>query len=58
VAKVEPNFIKDLELTKDVKSGFGIFYGIKSLAGPLQITYSRSPELKNNIFSVRLGFWF
>ena len=39
-------------------SGYGIGYGLESFAGPLQIKYSYSPELKDGIFFFSVGFWF
>ena len=58
VARTEDYFLKDFKLLNNTKSGFGIFWGYKSMAGPIQVIYAKSPELKKNYWSVKLGYWF
>lgn len=58
IGRTDENFLEHIGFAEHTKTGFALFYGINSIAGPLQITYASSPELKNNIFSVRLGYWF
>jgi NTE family protein len=58
VAKVHDNFVDGFDFSKDTMTGFGLIYGVKSLAGPIQFTYSRSPEFKKNLFSIKIGYWF
>lgn len=39
-------------------TGYAIGYGIKSFLGPLELTYSFSPEVEKGIWYVNLGWWF
>ena len=39
-------------------SGYAIGYGLETFAGPVQIKYSYSPELKKGEWFFSLGFWF
>lgn len=39
-------------------SGYAIGYSIETFLGPLEATYSWSPELKGDIWFFNLGFWF
>lgn len=39
-------------------SGYAFGYGIDTIAGPLQIKYSFSPEFSSNQWFFSLGFWF
>jgi NTE family protein len=38
--------------------GYGLGYAIETLVGPIQMKYSYSPELKESIWFINLGFWF
>lgn len=39
-------------------SGYGLGYAWESFFGPVQVLYSWSPEGKNNLFYVSIGYWF
>lgn len=39
-------------------SGYGIGYGFESFLGPVQIYYSRSPEINNDHVFFSVGYWF
>ncbi len=39
-------------------SGYGFGYGWESFAGPVQLMYSWSPEGKNSLFFISVGYWF
>lgn len=39
-------------------SGYAIGYGLETFAGPVQVKYSYSPELKENQWFFSVGFWF
>lgn len=58
ITRVEKNFLADFNLINNTLSGWGLHYGIKSLAGPIEIIYSRSPQVDKNFWSVKYGFWF
>ncbi|WP_240315568.1 patatin-like phospholipase family protein [Aquimarina longa] len=39
-------------------SGYALGYGLDTFAGPIQVKYSYSPELKENKWFFSIGFWF
>ena len=39
-------------------SGYGIGYGWASFFGPVQLLYSWSPEIDNNVLFFSVGYWF
>ncbi|UOB19138.1 patatin-like phospholipase family protein [Abyssalbus ytuae] len=39
-------------------SGYAIGYGLESFLGPIELKYTWSPENKDNILFVNVGFWF
>lgn len=57
-ARAEQNIFKDAALFKNTKSGYAIQYGLKTLAGPFSLTYSYSPEIKENFWTINIGYWF
>ncbi|SDS45216.1 NTE family protein [Polaribacter sp. KT25b] len=52
------NVFRDIELFKDVISGYALGYSYGSLVGPLEIKYSWSPETNQSFWLFNLGFWF
>tara|TARA_R110001606_G_scaffold86339_1_gene195230 strand:- start:12255 stop:14453 length:2199 start_codon:yes stop_codon:yes gene_type:complete len=57
-ARLGDNVFRDIDLFKDVKSGYAIGYTYNSIVGPLEIKYSWSPEAHQNFLLFNLGFWF
>lgn len=51
-------FISDEWISNPLYSGYALGYGFDSIAGPLQIKYSYSPEIKNSNWFFSLGLWF
>ncbi|UZO82133.1 patatin-like phospholipase family protein [Aquimarina sp. ERC-38] len=45
-------------LTSPDFSGYALGYGLETFAGPIQIKYSYSPEVKQSEWFFSLGFWF
>lgn len=39
-------------------TGYALGYGIDSFLGPLELTYSFSPEIEKGIWYINLGWWF
>lgn len=39
-------------------TGFGVGYGLETIAGPLEVIYSYSPERGTSEWFLSLGFWF
>ena len=56
--RLDDNVFKDIEVFKDIKSGYAIGYSYNSLIGPLEIKYSWSPDTNQNYWLFNLGFWF
>ncbi|MFY9241563.1 MAG: patatin-like phospholipase family protein [Polaribacter sp.] len=57
-ARLDDNVLKDLDLFKDVKSGYAIGYSYDSFLGPLELKYSWSPDTNRASWLFNLGFWF
>ena len=57
-ARLEDNVFKDLDLFKDVKSGYAIGYSYNSFIGPIELKYSWSPDNKQSFWLFNLGYWF
>ena len=57
-ARLDDNVFKDIELFKDIKSGYAVGYSYDSLLGPLELKYSWSPDTKESYWLFNLGFWF
>lgn len=57
-ARLEPNVFRDLDLFKDIKSGYAVGYSYSTLIGPIELKYSWSPDNNHNYWLFNLGFWF
>jgi len=57
-ARAEQDIFEDGALFNNTKSGYALQYGIKTLAGPISLTYSYSPEIKKNLWYFNIGYWF
>ena len=56
--RLDGNVFKDIELFRDIKSGYAFGYSYDSFIGPLEIKYSWSPDNKQSYWLFNLGFWF
>ena len=57
-ARIDGNVFRDIDIFKDIKSGYALGYSYNSLIGPLEIKYSWSPDTKQSFWLFNLGFWF
>lgn len=57
-SRVENNIFANGALFDSTKSGYALQYGLKTIAGPISLTYSYSPEIKENFWNVNFGYWF
>lgn len=57
-ARAEKNIFENGALFDNTKSGYALQYGIKTLVGPISLTYSYSPEIKDNFWTINIGYWF
>jgi NTE family protein len=59
IANVKDDLFQTTKWLTEVNySGFGIGYGIETVVGPLELTYSYSPERSQSEWFLSLGFWF
>ena len=57
-ARLDDNVFKDIDLFKDIVSGYALGYSYDSMIGPIEIKYSWSPESQQSHWLFNLGFWF
>ncbi|MCI2229308.1 patatin-like phospholipase family protein [Polaribacter sp. MSW13] len=57
-ARLDTNVFRDIELFKDVYSGYALGYSYNTLVGPIELKYSWSPDNKQSYWLFNLGFWF
>jgi len=57
-ARLEPNVFKNLEIFKNIKSGYAVGYSYNTFIGPIEIKYSWSPDNNESYWLFNLGFWF
>ncbi|MBS9773921.1 MAG: patatin-like phospholipase family protein [Tenacibaculum sp.] len=57
-ARIDNNFLKNLEILKDLKSGYAVGYGVETFLGPIELKYSWSPDHNKGFWYFNLGFWF
>ncbi len=56
--RLDENIFKDIDLFKDVFSGYAIGYSYDTFLGPIELKYSWSPDTKESYWLFNLGFWF
>ncbi|WP_334056126.1 patatin-like phospholipase family protein [Polaribacter sp. P097] len=57
-ARLDSNVFKDIDLFRDIKSGYAAGYSYNSVIGPIELKYAWSPDTKQNFWLFNLGFWF
>ncbi|QDO93416.1 patatin [Formosa sediminum] len=59
LANIDDNIFTSGEwLTSPDFTGYALAYGWDSFLGPIEATYSYSPETKNSVWFLNIGFWF
>ncbi len=56
--RLEGNVFRDIDLFKDIKTGYAIGYSYNTFIGPIELKYSFSPDTNSKILLFNLGFWF
>jgi len=56
--RLDNNVFKNIDLFKDIKSGYAIGYSYNTFIGPIELKYSWSPDNNTNYWLFYLGFWF
>ncbi|WP_298782158.1 patatin-like phospholipase family protein [uncultured Polaribacter sp.] len=56
--RLEDNVFKDIDIFKDVKSGYALGYSYNTFFGPIEIKYSWTPDINQHYWLFNLGFWF
>lgn len=57
-ARLDNNVFKNIDIFRDIKSGYAVGYSYNSLIGPIELKYSWSPDLKGGHWLFNLGYWF
>jgi NTE family protein len=57
-ARLDGNVFKDIDIFKDIKSGYALGYSYNSIIGPIELKYSWSPDNRQSYWLFNLGFWF
>ena len=57
-ARSEKNIFSNAAFFENTKRGYALQYGVKTIAGPISLTYSYSPEIKKNLWYINIGYWF
>lgn len=58
IARTGKDVLFENGLFYDIKQGYALQYGIKTIAGPISLTYAFTPDIKNNFWSFKIGYWF
>ncbi len=58
IARVGKDVLFENGLFYDTKQGYALQYGIKTIAGPISLTYAFTPDIKNDFWSLKIGYWF
>lgn len=58
IARVGKDVLFENGLFYDTKQGYALQYGIKTIAGPISLTYAFTPDIKNDYWSLKIGYWF
>ena len=56
--EVDDGLWEDFNFFQNVKSGYAIGYGLKTIIGPIQVQYSWTPDTNLNIWYINVGYWF
>jgi NTE family protein len=56
--RIDGNVFRDIDLFKDIKSGYALGYSYNTFIGPIELKYSWSPDTNENYWLFNLGFWF
>jgi NTE family protein len=56
--RLDTNVFKDIDIFKEIKSGYAIGYSYDTFIGPVEVKYTWSPDNKQSYWLFNLGFWF
>jgi NTE family protein len=56
--RLDSNVFKNIDLFKDIKSGYAVGYSYDTFIGPIELKYSWSPDTNGNYWLFNMGFWF
>ena len=57
-AEVDDNLWENLKFFEDIKTGYTVGYGLKTIIGPIQLQYSWSPDTGQYAWYINVGYWF
>jgi NTE family protein len=56
--EVENDLWEDFNFFQNIRSGYAIGYGLKTIIGPIQVQYSWTPDTNQNLWYINVGYWF
>ncbi len=56
--EVDDNLWNDFDFFQNIKTGYALGYGMKTIIGPIEVKYSWRPTDKQNFWYFNLGYWF
>ncbi len=57
-AEVDDTLWENLNFFQNVRSGYAVGYGLKTLIGPIQLQYSWTPDTAQGLWYINVGYWF
>ncbi len=57
-AEVEDGLWENLNFFQNIRSGYAVGYGLKTIIGPIQLQYAWTPDTGQNIWYINVGYWF
>ncbi|TMM32470.1 patatin [Polaribacter aestuariivivens] len=57
-ARLDDNVFKNIDLFKNIKSGYAVGYSYNSFIGPIELKYAWTPDINKSTWLFNLGFWF
>ncbi len=58
IAGVNNNIFTEGSVFDDLKTGYAVGFGNKSIVGPIELKYAWSPDNNQNYWYFNIGFWF
>jgi NTE family protein len=57
-AEVDDKLWENLKFFENVKTGYAVGYGRKTLIGPIQLQYAWTPDTGQYVWYINVGYWF
>ena len=57
-AEVDDTLWENLNFFQNIRSGYAVGYGLKTLIGPIQLQYTWTPDIARGLWYINVGYWF